>query len=213
MIGIYGGLFDPVHFGHLRLALELYQDLELSEVRFVPCHQPPHRDMPHASAEHRLAMLRLATEDERGFTIDECELQRSGPSYMVDTLALIREQAGDTSLCLILGMDAFAGLASWHRWQELIKLAHIVVVQRPGSRVSCEGELARLLAERRVDVKQRLDDQPAGLILPWPVTQLDISSTHIRTLRAQDKSVRYLVSDAVWNYIEANKLYLRGNVA
>ncbi len=132
MIGIFGGTFDPVHFGHLRPALEVQQALGLDEVRFIPAGQPPHRDMPHATAPQRLSMLQTAIEDQPGFAADEREIQREGPSYMVDTLALLREELGQIPLCLILGYDAFLGLPAWHQWHRLIELAHLVITHRPG---------------------------------------------------------------------------------
>ena len=208
MIGIFGGTFDPVHNGHCRIGLELCQQLGLDELRFVPCRQPPHRAMPVASAEQRLAMLQLAIAGQSEFIIDEHELRRDGPSYMVDTLAAIRAEEGDMSLCLILGSDAFAGLSTWHRWRQLIELAHLVIARRPGNTVQPEGELLELYQRCQVTDVADLHAAPAGKIIVCPVTQLDISSTGIRTQLAGGGNVRYLLPDDVWVYAQQHQLYL-----
>lgn len=207
-VGILGGTFDPVHYGHLRSALELQEALELKEIRLLPSAVPPHRPAPRASAEQRLAMLRLAIAGQSGLSVDSHELERSGPSYMVDTLTSLRAELGDTPLCLILGADAFLGLPSWHRWQELNDLAHLVVMHRPGWSVeSAEAALKAQLRERRLDSASALAAKPAGGIWLQPVTQLDISATALRELIAAGRSPRYLLPEAVWDYIRAQGLY------
>lgn len=207
MIGLLGGSFDPIHFGHLRPALELYEDLKLQEVRLIPSGLPPHRTPPLTSAEQRLAMVQAAITGVPGLCVDERELHRAGPSYTVDTLHSLRAELGQTPLCLIVGMDAFLGLDTWRRWRELIQLAHIVLAHRPGWAASGTGEVAELLAERRVEEPQMLASHAAGHILCWPVTQLDISSSRIRTLLAEGKSARYLLPDDVLAIINAHGIY------
>ena len=133
-IGIFGGTFDPIHYGHLRTAFELLQALRLGELRFMPAGNPPHREQPMASAEQRVAMVRAATAGQPGFTVDDRETRREGPSYSVDTLAGLRAEHPTRPLCLIVGMDAFLGLPKWHQWQDILKLAHLVVAHRPGWR-------------------------------------------------------------------------------
>lgn len=209
MIGLLGGSFDPIHFGHLRLALEIQQGLELREVRLIPSSLPPHRTAPHAGAAERLAMVLAAIAGEPGLSVDERELRRDGPSYTVDTLKSLRAEFGDMPLCLILAMDAFLGLDSWSRWREIIGLAHIVVAQRPGWNSSLVAEVAALLTERRADNRAALMGQPAGRILTWPVTQLAISSTQIRDLLCKGQSPRYLLPDAVLEVINTNRIYSR----
>ncbi len=208
-IGIFGGTFDPVHYGHLRTALELQEALDLAQVRFMPCGTPPHREPPLASAQQRLAMLVLAVEEQPALMVDERELQRPGPSYMVDTLTSLREELGETPLCLLLGGDAFNGLTTWHRWQDLINLAHLVVMHRPGWTVAPaqEGELGALLAGRLVTDKAPLHEQPAGCVLLQEVTQLDIAATTIRERVAAGRSPRYLLPEPVWDYIQREGLY------
>ena len=207
MIGIFGGTFDPIHHGHLRVALELYQQLGLDEVRFIPCRQPPHRSMPQASDAQRLTMLQLALAGQSGFVIDQRELRREGPSYMVDTLASIRAEVGDVPVCLIVGADAFAKLAGWHRWSHLIELAHIVVAHRPGSAFLLEDELLTLYQQCQIDDPNEMVRVPAGHILRFQVTQLDISSAKIREELANGRSVRYLLPEDVWAYIQQQGLY------
>ncbi len=142
-IGVFGGTFDPIHCGHLRTAFELWQELQLAEVRFLPTGTPPHRDQLYASPELRLKMVQAAVADQPSFVVDDREVRRSGVSYSVDTLTELRREYPHRSLCLLLGMDAFLGLPHWHRWRELLTLAHIVVAHRPGWRAPTTGPLGR----------------------------------------------------------------------
>ncbi|MCK9532655.1 MAG: nicotinate-nucleotide adenylyltransferase [Gammaproteobacteria bacterium] len=212
-VGLFGGTFDPVHFGHLRPALECLVALGLPELRLIPSAMPPHRAAPVASPEQRLAMLRLAAADQPGFVVDARELQRPGPSYTVDTLRELRAELGDARpLCLLLGTDAFLGLPSWHHWQALPELAHLVVMHRPGFPREALAERAdeavrALLAARQLASPTDLHGRPAGGIWLQPVTALDISATAIRASIGAGGSARYLLPDAVWRYIEQNGLY------
>lgn len=210
-IGIFGGTFDPIHYGHLRTAFELMQALCFAQVRFIPSGDPPHRDATSASASERLAMVQAAIADEPGFVIDDCELHRDGPSYTYDTLAALREEFSTEPMGLILGMDAFLDLTSWHRWQELFDLAHIIVAHRPGWRAPDVGPLGKLLADngtRRVD---DLHETRCGLIYIRSVTQLEISSTEIRDLVAAGRDPRFLVPDAVRDVIMKSRCYAADN--
>lgn len=207
MIGLYGGTFDPIHFGHLRTALDVQQTLGLDQLRFLPCGVPPHRPAPAASPAQRLAMVREAVRDEPGLQVDDRELQRPGPSYMVDTLQSLRDELGATPLGLILGMDAFRALETWHRWQHLLERAHLIVMQRPGAQAPAAGDLAGLVRGHRVTDGAELWARPAGGILFLPVRQLDISATEIRQLLARGQSPRYLLPDGVLELIRAQQLY------
>jgi len=207
MIGIFGGTFDPVHFGHLRPVLEICQDLSLNEVRWLPCGVPPHRDIPQASIEHRLAMTRLALEENVKFIVDDRETKRSGPSYTVNTLESLREDYPDDSLVLILGQDAFNGLTEWHRWRDLLSLAHVVVCTRPGSQLASSGQLIEWMSDKSVQDPNQLRIKLAGLIYKHDVIQLPISATQIRKLYLQGESPQYLLPDAVNEYIHTNGLY------
>jgi nicotinate-nucleotide adenylyltransferase len=208
-IGIFGGTFDPIHYGHLRTAFELLQILDFEEVRFVPCGDPPHRGVTFAAAELRLDMVRAATRDEPRFVVDDRELRRDGPSYTIDTLASLREEFPDRSLCLITGMDAFLGLPTWHRWDEILDFAHMVVAHRPGWRAPGEGELGELLARRRTRSARDLHEMPQGSVHVHAVTQLEIASTEIRDLVADGYDPRYLLPDAVREAIRKSSCYTR----
>ncbi len=213
MIGIYGGTFDPVHFGHLRAALEVYQGLKLREMRLVPCFQPPHRAPPAASARARLTMLRAAVGDDTdGFVVDNREMRREGVSYMVDTLTELRAEVGDKPLCLVLGADAFLQLHHWHRWEDIISLAHLVVTHRPGWTLDANAPdlapaLATLWKEAHAETVGELEVIPAGHILEFDISPLNISSTQIRAIVARGESPRFLVPEKVWNLIRLQGLY------
>ncbi len=212
MIGVFGGTFDPVHFGHLRCALELLESLALVEMRLIPCRQPPHRPQPQATAEQRLAMLELATSGQPGFVVDRRELDRPGPSYMVDTLTSLREEFPRSPLCLIIGTDALLAFDRWHRWQEIGELAHLVVIYRPGWRGQEDlgragRELQQWLSGRLVTDLAVLRSAPAGKVLFQSVTQLAISATDIRMRTKSGRSVRYLLPEAVREYIESSQIY------
>ncbi|MEW5755589.1 MAG: nicotinate-nucleotide adenylyltransferase [Pseudomonadota bacterium] len=207
-IGIFGGMFDPVHHGHLRLALDVQQALDLSEVRLLPCGHPPHRAAPRANAQQRVAMLRAAIADEPLLSIDEREVWRDGPSYMVDTAQSLREELDGTPVCLIIGMDAFLALHTWHEWTRLPELLNLVVVQRPGWQAEgVPAPIGELLAQRQVADAAALLAKPAGNILLLQASRLEISSTHIRQLVAAGKSPRYLLPDAVLEIIQKQFLY------
>ncbi|MCG8487449.1 MAG: nicotinate-nucleotide adenylyltransferase [Chromatiales bacterium] len=206
MIGILGGTFDPIHNGHLRTALDVMQAVGLDEVRFIPLHGPVHRDQPQASAELRLQMVEAAIAGEPGFVADDRELQRAGDSYTVDTLRDLRQEFPDQPLLLLMGMDAFNGFPDWHKPDEILQLAHLVVMRRPGeSQLSAAARQLLQRAEIRND--RRLNPDKAGGILLQTVTQLDISASLIRNLIKQDKTPRYLLPEAVLQIIHAEGLY------
>ena len=200
-LGIFGGTFDPVHFGHLRLAEEAIAHLGLGGVRWIPAGQPPHRGTPQVTAAQRLAMVRLAIADNPRFAVDPAEVEAAAPSYTVHTLRRLRVECGaQRPLVLLVGADAFAGLAGWHRWPELFELAHIAISHRPGFPVepaSLPGELAAVFAERRLADAGGLAAAPAGGIVSFAMTQLAISATQIRKLLANGLSARYLLPDGV----------------
>ncbi|MCZ6717273.1 MAG: nicotinate-nucleotide adenylyltransferase [Gammaproteobacteria bacterium] len=206
-IGIFGGTFDPIHYGHLRTAFELVEALRLTELRFMLCGVPPHREAPVASAEDRLAMVRAATEAQHGFVVDDREIQREGPSYSVDTLSELRAEFPDRSLCLIVGMDVFLSLPKWYQWREILHLAHVVVAHRPGWRAPGLGPLGELLADRGTARVGELHDSLAGSIFIHAVTQLEISSSGIRTLVAGGADPRFLMPDAVRHLIADTGCY------
>ena len=211
-IGILGGTFDPVHFGHLRLAQEGADALALNEVRFIPGGTPPHRVTPRTSAAHRVAMVKLAIADNPMFHIDERETRRSGLSYMFDTLTELRSEVGAAApLVLIMGADAFSAFNTWHRWRDIFGLAHIAVAHRPGTALAdIKAEaLSGEFAQRRVDDAAKIACAPAGAIVVVPITALDISATAIREAIQSQRNARYLTPAAVLQYIEHNHLFLK----
>lgn len=206
-IAILGGTFDPIHFGHLRPALELSQ-MGFDEVRLMPCHVPAHRQTPHCSAEQRLAMVELAIRNEPELCVDRREIEREGESYTVDTLVALRDEVGDqVSLNLVMGMDAFVGLHSWHQWQRIATLANIVVTERPGANLPVDGVMGHFLNARKVNSGEALFAAASGRVLVQQLARLDISATRIRALIAAGQSPRYLLPDSVWDYIEQHRLY------
>jgi nicotinate-nucleotide adenylyltransferase len=205
---IYGGTFDPVHHGHLRLALEVGDHLGVSKVSLVPCHIPPHRGDTGASSSQRLRLLELAIADEPRLGIDDCELRRAGSSYTADTLRQLRAQLGaDEPLVMVVGTDAFASFDKWQEWRQIPELAHIVVVHRPGPPLAPDGEPARMIARRRVNDPRILSGAPCGHILELAPPLLDISATGVRERIADGRSPRYLIPDAVWSDIRRQGLY------
>ncbi len=206
-VGILGGTFDPIHFGHLRLALELFQACDLEHVRLIPCFQPVHRKMPIASPEDRLAMTKRAIATESALKIDDCEIKRKGPSYTINTLLELRKKAPQVPFCILIGIDAFLGFPSWHRWQEILDNAHLIVAHRPNYQLPHTGIVAKLLRERLVDEATMLHQKPHGCILLHPITSLEISATDIRKQIAMGKNPRYLLPDNVYEYIKKRGTY------
>lgn len=208
-LGLFGGTFDPIHFGHLRLALEVKQALALDELRLLPCHQPGHRDEPEVSAALRVEMLKLALSGSDQLQLDTRELERTGPSYSVDTLTELREELGpEISLAWIMGSDAFAGLDRWHRWQELLDLGHMIVVMRPGWELPERGPVAEYLARHKAD-GQVLRQKAAGHIVVQTLRLLPISATDIRAQICAGDSPQFLLPDSVWEFIQSRGLYAR----
>jgi nicotinate-nucleotide adenylyltransferase len=196
MIGIFGGTFDPVHYGHLKPAMEVKLALGLEQVRFLPNRIPPHRDPPWLSAEQRKRLLQIALDPLPGFELDTRELDRSGKSFMVDTLISLREDFPHHSLCLILGMDAFAELHQWHQWQKVLTLCHLVITQRPGFSWPAIPELQALEASLVAD-PTALKKADSGGILLQSVSQLDISSSGIRQQLQAGGNLRGLMPEEV----------------
>jgi nicotinate-nucleotide adenylyltransferase len=205
MIGIYGGTFNPVHYGHLRTALEVKELFNLEQLRLIPCHIPAHRDEPDVSAEMRLQMLQLAIADAKGLQIDRRELDRQGPSYMVDTLQSLRQELGaELSLVLFIGADAFAGLPRWHQYRRLFDYAHIVVMTRPGFSLP---PLADEFQQRLLSDAADLQNRPAGGLFFQTVTLLDISATQIREIVATGHNPQFLLPASVLAFIYQHQLY------
>lgn len=210
-IGVFGGTFDPIHYGHLRLAEELADRLGLAQVRIIPARVPPHRAAPRVTSAHRLEMARLGCAGNARFVVDDRECRREGPSYTVDTLLELRGELGAAHpLCLLMGVDAYLALMTWSRWQQLYELAHIVIAHRPGFELDPADMPAALAEEtvtRRARVAAQLVASPAGTVLALDTPALDISATGIRAALREGRSVRYLLPDSVLDYIGRNHLY------
>ena len=213
LLGVFGGTFDPIHCGHLELARELRETLGLSAVRFIPAGDPPHRAAPAAPAAHRLAMVDLAVADHPGLESDAREIERKGRSFTVITLEELRDERQGRNLALIVGADAFLGLPTWHRWQEIFDLAHIVVLARPGVAISksISPELARERSQRSSNDPSVLFTRSAGAIVEPRISAHPISASAIRESLARGDAgidaVRRLLPSAVLAYIERNRLY------
>ena len=214
LVGLLGGTFNPIHFGHLRMAQELVDALNLSEVRFIPSANPPHKSMPTVSAKHRAAMVQLAIADNPLFKLDTRELERIGASYTIDTLISLREELSQEdkqpiSLCLIIGSDAFMHLNTWARWQELLSYCHIILVQRPtaSKQAKLTDELAVFLQDHYTEDLDDLTNNAAGYIHMQAITPMEISSTNIRNALIKKLSTRYLVPEKVIDYLVKHKLY------
>lgn len=206
-IGVLGGTFDPVHNGHLRLAMELTTALDMAHVRLVPCARPPHRGAPTASPGQRAKWIRVAVGDEPLLRLDDRELLRDGPSYTVDTLASMREDMPNTPLCLIMGRDVFAKLPQWHEWERIFDNAHIVLIDRPDIDVTLEAAAAKALAQREPASADALHNNLAGHIHTHAPPPLAISASYIRELLARGESPRYLLPTAVLHDIMDAGLY------
>jgi nicotinate-nucleotide adenylyltransferase len=210
-LGILGGTFDPVHYGHLRLAEEVGERVGLAQVHLIPASVPPHRAAPNVTAAHRLEMVRLAIAGNPRLRLDDRECRRQGASYTVDTLAELRVELGPARpICLLMGLDAYLLLDTWSRWQQLFGLAHVVVAHRPGFELAAatlSGNLARETASRRTENAGELRVEPAGKLFATDITPLDISATVIRAALRGAHSVRYLLPYTVLDYIGRNRLY------
>lgn len=208
-VGVFGGTFNPIHFGHLRSAQELLEALPLAQLRFMPASEPPHRASPQVSAEDRAAMVERAIAGESRFVCDRRELDREGPSYTVASLEELRQELGDErGICLIMGCDALLGLPGWHRWEELLSLAHLVIMARPGWIFPDQGILGSLMRDH-AGAAEDLVREPAGSLVTQTLRPQDISATNIRALLQSGLSARYLLPESVLAYIAERGLYAK----
>lgn len=206
-IGLLGGTFNPIHIGHLRSAIEVLEFLALEELRLIPNALPPHRELPHVSADQRLAMVERAAANIPQFVVDDRELARDKPSYTIETLVSIRAELDkEDQLFFIMGWDAFYGLPSWHRWQELLTYCHIIVLQRPQLSAKIPSVLDSFLRTRLIAEGSPFTSAN-GQVAFLQQAYLDISSTQIRERLTQGKSVQFLLPDSVLDYINQHQLY------
>ena len=209
-LGLLGGTFDPIHFGHLRLAEECADSLRLNEIRLIPAAKPWQRSGLISAIEHRLEMVRLGVENNPRLVVDAREAERNGPTYTVDTLGSLRAEMGQARpLVMIVGSDQFLNLPTWSRWQKLFELAHIAVARRANESFDL-GELpaalAAMVANRLTNDRSALTE-PAGRVFSIEMTPLKISSSQIRTLMRTRQSPRYLLPASVYEYIVRHGLY------
>lgn len=214
LVGILGGTFNPIHFGHLRMAQDIAEAVQLSEVRFVPSANPPHKEPPKVSADNRARMVQIAIADNLLFKLDTRELDRTGNSYTIDTLTALKSEMSahedDDALCLLMGSDAFIKFDTWHRWQEILNYCHIILVQRPVQTTNqppLSEELTQLLQQHYTENSQDLSSKHNGYIHMQAVTALNISSTAIRSRLARNQIPHYLTPKMVVDFIVANQLY------
>ena len=206
-IGLLGGMFDPVHIGHLRPALEFHARLALDELRLVPCATPGHREGAALPASQRVALVEAAVADLEGLVVDDRELRLPAPSYTVQTLRDMHAENSRNRYILGMGEDAFNGFCSWKEWQVVLELADIVVMHRPGTSATPEPEAAALLEERRVDLAEI--GNGTGRIATLDVTPLAVSSTALRQMLARGEDPKFLVPDRVRQMIFDNDFYAR----
>ena len=207
MLGIFGGTFDPIHNGHLRVAIDAYEQLGLNRVHLIPLSGAVHREQPKASAEHRLAMIERAVEHTPYLIADDREIRRGGDSYMVDTLSSLKADHPTEALCLLLGTDAFNGFDRWRNPEQILQLANLMVLKRPGYSVPTDPPLAALIKDHLCDDLGILKTSPAGKIYFLEVTQLDIASSEIRQKVVESHQANFLLPSSTLEYIQQHQLY------
>ena len=204
-IGLFGGTFDPVHYGHLRPALELVEHYALDTLYLLPNHRPQHRDKPEANTQQRIHMLHVAVDDVPQLAIDPREAERNEPTYTIDTLADVRQENPNATVIFFMGMDAFAHFDSWHRWEEILSLTNLVVMDRPDAILS---EFAKSLIERQISaVGDTIEHNTCGVIERCEVTQIAISATDVRQRVSAGQSIQFLLPESVREYIHEQQLY------
>lgn len=207
-LALFGGTFDPVHLGHIAIALEIQQAYRLGDIYFVLNSQPVHRTEPHATVAERLAMLTLALQNHPSLKIDDSEIQRRGPSYTIDTLEAMRIKFPKTPFCFILGLDAWLGFTNWHRYEEILKYSHLIIATRPQYVLPQSGQLAELLKLHQTTNPLDLQTSLSGKIIFHATSAIDISATEIRQKIARGENPQSWLAPSVYDYIVQHHLYL-----
>lgn len=203
IIGILGGTFDPIHWGHIRIAEQLLKKLPFKEIRFLPNKTPPHRNAPQASLEDRLTMIKIAIENNPQFQLDLTEAERPGPSYMIDTIKQLRSQFPENPLALILGADVFAKFTTWQNYEEILDFTHIIIVNR----ISEKNESPKFLKEKFTEAPSTLSENLSGLIYECQLEPIPYSSTNIREKIGRGESIKEDLPPEIFAYISAKQLY------
>lgn len=211
-IGILGGTFDPIHFGHIRPALEVKAKLNLECIWLMPNHIPPHKQTTNTSTAHRLAMVSQVCDIYPELVLCDIEIRRDTPSYTVTSLEALTQAYPQHEFYFIMGMDSFMQLESWYRWQDLFNLCHIVLCQRPGWTLDDESNMAKLLGERsktRPEIEQKtgLMQHNTGHIFPVEIAEQDVSSTEIREKIRLGDDLSQRLPPSIIAYIKDNNLY------
>jgi len=205
-LGVFGGSFDPVHLGHLHSMWELQLHLSLDTIHFIPCAQSPLKQQSLASAEHRIAMLKLAIRGQPKWQVDDREIQRQGASYTIDTLKSLKQDFPQHNLCLIFSMDVAVDLPKWHKWEELFDYANIIILSRPEFLLP-EASWVQDLKKRTLANSSELRTKKSGGVWWQTTTALNISATEIRNLCKKQQPPPYLLQHDVWQYIQQHKIY------
>lgn len=206
-IGLLGGTFDPIHIGHLRMALEIQEIFQLEKIHVIPCYEPVHRPHPCASPEQRFEMVKCAVQDMPNFIADPREIKRAKSSYTIDTITEMRHEMPNTPLCLLLGVDAFLDFPNWHRYEKILECAHLIIAHRPNYHLPTEGLIADLLKVRLDNNSINMREKLGGKIWLQPITALEISSSTIRSQLSNKKNPKYLVPDVIYQYIKQYEIY------
>lgn len=206
-IGFLGGSFDPIHFGHLRPALEIKNALDLHKLFLMPNHIAPHKNKAQCSSEQRVKMLELALQSQPEITIDIRELHRHKASYTIDSLIELKKEFPNSPICFIMGMDSLISFDKWHRWQEIMDYCHLIISHRPGWNLEFNESVQHIVDRHKTTNISDLHQQQCGKIFFQETTQLAISSSAIRNIAKQDGDIHYLLPDAVCHYIKTNNLY------
>ncbi len=207
VLGILGGTFDPIHFGHLRIALELAEATKIERVHLIPTYQPAHRHAPKASPEARFTMLANSVADNPLFVADRREIDRQDESYTIDTLHDLTKQFPKTTLCVFLGLDAFLGFHEWKNYSEILKLAHLVIAKRPNFSLPEKGIVCDLMKSHKQENINYIQQHKSGGIFIIPTAELHISASEIRKQIAMGRNPRYLLPDKAYHYLQLNGTY------
>ena len=208
-VGILGGTFDPVHHGHLRLAIECLYSTDLAEIRFMPASSPPHRVAVFASPSQRMEMLQLATKTIDGLTVDGIEVTKGGISYTIETVQALRQHYADKPICLIMGVDAFKSFDQWKQWELILDYVHIIVADRPNAKTTIYNNgLATFYSSKSTCSLNDLQHSPAGRISMINIPMLSISSTYIRQLFTNGQIPHSLIPENILAYIKKEGLYI-----